>query len=222
VLEQAERWIASRPPGAPAPTEEIQAFIRRSRQATTQRRNILTGSLAAGLLLAVILAGVAIWQALQALEQKRVAEQQTALADTERIIAEKNEQLAREERDRVLISQSRLLANTAQQQAGTGDAVSGMLLAIEALPDPDSALATRPYVPEAELALFSTLATQYEKLVLDGFHPILTPDGPYLLTRGNTLKVWQINKPGEALLINVPGERMQVIGQLSRILFSKS
>src|SRR6516164_5135672 len=27
VLEQAERWIASRPPGAPAPTEETQAFI---------------------------------------------------------------------------------------------------------------------------------------------------------------------------------------------------
>jgi hypothetical protein len=31
VLEQAERWIASRPSGAPAPTQETQRFIRRSR-----------------------------------------------------------------------------------------------------------------------------------------------------------------------------------------------
>jgi hypothetical protein len=35
ILEQAERWIASRPPGAPAPTEETQAFIRQSRQGAT-------------------------------------------------------------------------------------------------------------------------------------------------------------------------------------------
>jgi hypothetical protein len=48
VLEQAERWIASRPMGAPAPTEETQSFVQRSRQAATQRRNLLTGSLAAG------------------------------------------------------------------------------------------------------------------------------------------------------------------------------
>src|SRR5947209_3167123 len=31
VLEEAERWIALRPPGAPAPTDETQAFIRQSR-----------------------------------------------------------------------------------------------------------------------------------------------------------------------------------------------
>src|SRR3984893_2094943 len=53
VLEQAERWIASRSPGAPAPTDETQAFIRQSRQGATKRRNVLTGSLAAGLGLAL-------------------------------------------------------------------------------------------------------------------------------------------------------------------------
>src|SRR5215470_8220844 len=46
VLEQAERWIAARPRGAPVPTEETQVFIRASRQDTTRRRNILTGGLA--------------------------------------------------------------------------------------------------------------------------------------------------------------------------------
>src|SRR5258705_219882 len=58
VLEQAERWIAARPRGAPAPTEETQVFIRASRQDTTRRRNILTGSLAAGLDVALRLAGL--------------------------------------------------------------------------------------------------------------------------------------------------------------------
>jgi hypothetical protein len=59
VLEQAERWLAARPPSAPAPTDETQTFIRRSRQGATRRRNILTGSLAAGLVLALGLAGLA-------------------------------------------------------------------------------------------------------------------------------------------------------------------
>jgi hypothetical protein len=49
VLEEAERWIASRPQNAPAPTEETRAFITESRRGTTRRRNILIGSFAAGL-----------------------------------------------------------------------------------------------------------------------------------------------------------------------------
>ena len=48
VLEEAERWIASRPRGAPEPTAETQAFVAESRRGTTRRRNILTGSLGAG------------------------------------------------------------------------------------------------------------------------------------------------------------------------------
>ena len=75
VLEQAERWIASRPPGAPAPTEETQAFIRQSRQGATRRRNVLTGSLAAGLVLALALAGLAYWQRGVAVEQRSIAQQ---------------------------------------------------------------------------------------------------------------------------------------------------
>src|SRR5262249_16940873 len=62
VLEQAEHWIASRPGGAPEPTTETQAFIRRSREATIRRRNVLIGSLAAGLVLSLGLAALAYWQ----------------------------------------------------------------------------------------------------------------------------------------------------------------
>lgn len=61
-LEGAERWIASRPHGAPLPTEATQAFIARSRQDTTRRRNLLVASLSGGLILALVLSGVAIWQ----------------------------------------------------------------------------------------------------------------------------------------------------------------
>src|ERR1700736_2053846 len=92
VLEQAERWIASRPPGAPAPTEETQAFIRKSRQAATRRRNVLTGSLAAGLVLALALAGLAYCQRGVAVEQENIAEQQRA-------IAQQNEEQAKNQRD---------------------------------------------------------------------------------------------------------------------------
>src|ERR1700674_5715191 len=43
VLDEAERWIASRPRGGPPPTEATRAFIAESRRAATRRRNVLTG-----------------------------------------------------------------------------------------------------------------------------------------------------------------------------------
>ena len=61
VLEQSENWIAARPKGGPAPTDEIQAYISQSRLAAIRRRNIVTGSLAAGLVLALALAGIGLY-----------------------------------------------------------------------------------------------------------------------------------------------------------------
>src|SRR5215831_16182457 len=80
VLEDAEHWIASRPKGAPAPTQETQAFIRQSRRAATRRRNVLTGSLAAGLALALCLAGLAYWQRGIAVEERDSATRNFKLA----------------------------------------------------------------------------------------------------------------------------------------------
>ena len=62
ALEEAEHWIATRPEGAPVPTEETQAFILHSRRAATRRRTVLTGSLTAGLILALALLGLAYWE----------------------------------------------------------------------------------------------------------------------------------------------------------------
>jgi tetratricopeptide (TPR) repeat protein len=81
ALEGAERWIASRPRGAPEPTQETQAFVTESRRGATRRRNVITGSLAAGLLAALVLAGLAFWQRGIAVEQRQLAEEQRQRAE---------------------------------------------------------------------------------------------------------------------------------------------
>ena len=91
VLEEAERWIASRPPGAPQPTEETQAFVAESRRAATRRRNILTGALATGLLAALVLFGIALWQRDIAVRQTAIAERKTEEAETQSKIALRNQ-----------------------------------------------------------------------------------------------------------------------------------
>src|SRR5580704_1198998 len=73
VLEEAEKWIASRPGGAPPPTEATQAFIAEGRRAATQRRNIVSASLAAGLVVALALAGLAYWQRMIAVKNEERA-----------------------------------------------------------------------------------------------------------------------------------------------------
>src|ERR1700738_4356782 len=60
VLEEAEHWIASRPQGAPEPTDTTRTFILDSRRGATRRRNILTASLAAGLVLAPRASGTSV------------------------------------------------------------------------------------------------------------------------------------------------------------------
>lgn len=133
VLEDAERWIAARPSDAPAPTEETQAFIAESRRGATRRRNILTGSLAAGLVLALVLAGLAYWQRGIAVEQRKIAVQQ---------------------RDNALLRQSQYLADVASRRIAAGDSVNAMALGIEALPDAAGDI-ERPYSVAAEAALFN-------------------------------------------------------------------
>ena len=88
ALEEAERWIASRPRGAPEPTAETQAFVAESRRGATRRRNILTGSLAAGLVVALALAGLAYWQRGIAVRSGKIANQQRQIAEQQRKRAE--------------------------------------------------------------------------------------------------------------------------------------
>jgi hypothetical protein len=100
VLEQAERWIAARPSGAPAPTDETCAYVTESRRAASRRRNIVTSSLAAGLVLALVLAGIAYVQRGIAVEQRGIAEQ-------ERDRASRNFKLARRTAESLVFDISR-------------------------------------------------------------------------------------------------------------------
>ena len=81
VLEEAERWIASRPHGAPEPTADTRALVADSRRGATRRRSVLTGSLGAGLVVALVLAGLAFWQREVAVEQRQIAEAQRMRAE---------------------------------------------------------------------------------------------------------------------------------------------
>jgi WD40 repeat protein len=73
---------------------------------------------------------------------------------------------AREEavrqRDQVSITQSRFLADLSQQLTNSGDAVSGMLVALEGLPEEGRDF-KRPYVPQAEVALYYGLHARRER-----------------------------------------------------------
>src|SRR5262245_23741812 len=119
VLEQAERWIAARPRGAPAPTEETQVFIRASRQDTTRRRNILTGGLAAGLVVALGLAGLAYWQRGLAVEQRSIAQQNEAQAKDERDKATRSFRLAQRSAESMVVDIARGLRNAQGMSAMT-------------------------------------------------------------------------------------------------------
>jgi WD40 repeat protein len=169
VLEEAESWIVARPPGAPPPTEETQALVAESRRSATRRRNVLTASLAAGLVIALVLAGLAYWQRGIAVEQ----------------------------RDASLRTQSRFLTDLANQKNRAEDAGTAAMLAIQALPD-TAANAIRPYIASAELSLSSAMSALREKLILKGhtrqlYTAEFSPDGLLVVTASEdkTARVWQ-------------------------------
>ena len=88
ALEEAEHWIAVRPHGAPLPTADTQTFVAESRRIAIRRRNLLTGSLSAGLVIALVLAGLAYWQ--------------RGVAKTEAALAQRNFSAAQETVDSVV------------------------------------------------------------------------------------------------------------------------
>src|ERR1700722_6182043 len=189
VLEEAERWIASRPAGAPAPTEATQSFIAESRRASTRRRNLLSASLGAGLVVALGLAGLAYWQ-------RGIAVRQEQIATEQRSLAEKNEAQAKIELDKALLTQSRFLANVANQSVDFANGGTAMAVSLEALPD-SRAGNLRPYAPEAESALFSSWQALREIRILQGHSAVssaqFSPDGRRIFTaEGTTARIWDV------------------------------
>ena len=154
-LEDAERWIASRPREAPEPTALHRDLILTSRRAARRSaRNWLMGA-AALALAGFTLAAVAAIQREFARESATEATRQRNQAIAQTVQAQK--------------SQSNFQAKQANEALANGDASAAALLAIEALADPIGKKPTRinrPYVPEAEQALYKAWHNLREKTVV--------------------------------------------------------
>jgi hypothetical protein len=223
-LDEAERWIASRPEGAPAPTEETQAFIAESRRGTTRRRNILTGSLGAGLVVALVLAGLALWQRGIAVEQRKIAEARqiatlAELATIERLRSNVGTGL------RLGVRAVRLalaLNPTGAETLAPADALSVSVW--EAgwqfmLPGNDRVVSSAAFSPDGRRIVTASAdhtahiwdaATGKESAVLRGHEDIVTsaafsPDGTRIVTASDddTARIWDATTVSNPLNLNV-------------------
>lgn len=154
---------------------EIERRARKRRQAVI--RNVILGL--------VLFSGAMGGLAIYAFMQQQIAEEQT--------------KIAKAQRDAALVTQSLFLADLSQQQTREGNAVNGMLLALEALPE-SIASPNRPYVIEAEGALFAAVAANRERGFLAGHEGRVTfaefsPDGTKILTASHdrTARIWHRN-----------------------------
>ena len=112
------------------------------------------------------------------------------------------ERKQREQRDRLLISQSRFLAEKANSLVEEGDSYSARLLALEALPK-DMKNPERPYVIEAEVALRK--ASQCNTAILRGHADkvlsiALSPNGHVIASASfdGTIRLWDL-KTGQTV-----------------------
>ena len=212
TLEEAEHWIASRPEGAPMPPSETQSFIEESRRAATRRRNVLTGSLTAGLLVALALAGIALWQRGIARANEEVAKNQTNLAN-ERLVEANKE---RERAQRALeVSQTKellFLAKAAREEFGSGNTLTAVQLALRGLPVSNE----RPFVAETfGIFLESFNEQRKHRIFLDSDaddkpshyaafsrSAVFSPDGKRILatSHDDTARVWDVTS-GEELFV---------------------
>jgi WD40 repeat protein len=184
-LEQLESRLRARLLGSITPSvesvyrQELEQEQKRSSQlsdalvAQESLSKRLKQALAVGAVLLAVAAGASIYayiqrgnadhRAREAIEQTRIAREQKDFADKQRAEARK--------------AQARAQALVSQQLTASGDPVSGMLLALEALP---TSLGNddRPYVAEAERALYAALHARRELAIT---RDDLTADGANII-----------------------------------------
>jgi WD40 repeat protein len=129
------------------------------------------------------------------------------------VLAELNRERATAERNHALQSQSLLLTDFAHREIDQGNAVAGMLLALEALPR-DVERPDRPVVPEAVDALYDGLLARRELAVLKVGSKIesasMSADGQRVLTvsKSGPAQLWDRTGAPVATLGN-PGESVR-------------
>src|SRR5262245_40092294 len=137
-LSAAEAWLTTRPEKAPDPTDAHRALITLSRQAATRRQGTLVGASLAAVVVASALAGAAMWQRGVAVENETRAIEEAERAEKQAQRAIRSEAQTRKVTDQAQSTESGLLANAASQftddELGR-DSATGMLVAMEGLPD---------------------------------------------------------------------------------------
>jgi hypothetical protein len=116
-------------------------------------------------------------------------------------------------KEKVLRIQSLFLADLSRQETEKGDAVTGMLLALEALPK-NMTMTNRPYVQQAYDALYHASSHQRERLRVQHDATVnsatFSPDGKTFVTASDdcTAKVW--NTDAGKLLFTLKGHQNRV------------
>jgi hypothetical protein len=132
VLEEAERWIASRPYDAPTPVEETRTFVAESRRDASRRRNQSIALLSGALVASLALAALAFWQRGIAVEQRQIADQQHQAADTQRKIADDQRSLADAQRKTAEERAALLSTQVSRKFLSDGEIDKALLLTLQA------------------------------------------------------------------------------------------
>lgn len=191
-LDAAEAWRDTPQKTTRPPTELQLHYISACRKDAGKRRNMLMGSLVAGLVIAVGLGGLAFWQRGEAVKAQELAEQNEnkAIKNEKKANiatkqAEKNLQRADNELSNTQRNQSKFLAGRSKQLIKAGNIGTGLLLAIEAMPDennPDKLIQNRPFWPEAHIMLNRAMSNFHPQEIIKsnehiGAKVAYSPDG---------------------------------------------
>lgn len=229
-LDAAETWRDHPLKDTRPPTELQLRYIADCRKGAGKRRNMLVGSLVAGLVIAVGLGGLAFWQRGEAIKneeqanlQRELAQQNAEQANLQKELAKRNEAQANKERDFALTTQSQFLSDLAEQYAKNGDGATAMLLALLGLPD-KSEDKKRPYVIQAEHALYAGKAANKQHIILKSnckfncsvLKSIFSPDGTKIASiySNKTVRIvdWRSRRTISTLPVHM--------GDIQNIIFS--
>ncbi|MEM9044824.1 MAG: hypothetical protein AAGC81_09000, partial [Pseudomonadota bacterium] len=173
-VEKLEEWRDSRPTGAPEVLPLQAAYLAAARSASAQRQRAWFVGGAVTVALVSALAIFAYFQALEADEQRVVAENYAVEAENQRDQAEEERAaavVAREqaetERNAALLNQSRFLAGLSDQMLEEGRAREALALAYQALPH-DRTSPERPFSATAFRSLRHARHALREMAELEG------------------------------------------------------
>jgi WD40 repeat protein len=207
LLSRAREWLLKYPQRfLGRDLEPLRAFIAKSAEvADVERerqrrkdRRIRHGAIAA----AVVFAAAALfsgWEYFKAVKAEQDAREAWAQAEAQRDRAEAQRRQAQ-------ITQSRFMADVAQDHFTAGDFGTAVALAHEALPVRRGNQPLRPYVADAESVLYQAVTPLRERRVLKApglLSAAFSPDGKQIVTTSNdkTARVWDTASGTGALLL---------------------